>query len=190
MTERADWTLEEECRKRLAPTKNGGYVCPADPGEAYYHRDRDEVLLAGRKRGSIDDPEGVILAFAAKGLRVLEIGTGLGVSTWALAFTAKEVVTVDIDSWVAEAVAPNLPDNVTFLSNRDDVKGEFGMAFVDGDHSVEDTMEDIRFCMSLVPEGDIYLHDIHHASVALAARKLDIEALRLGTKLGLARLVR
>jgi hypothetical protein len=74
--------------------KGGYYSHPEDPGEAYYG--------GSPKRLSVTDEEAEILAKLATGMTVLELGTGLGVSTKALASTAKSVITVDPDPWVRE----------------------------------------------------------------------------------------
>ncbi len=54
-------------------------------------------------RGLPDQIEALV-----RGLDVLEIGTGLGVSTEWMARTAHSVVTVDIDPWVWKHVFPYL----------------------------------------------------------------------------------
>jgi hypothetical protein len=87
---------------------NGAYQHPDDPGEPIFMTPRI----------SITDDEGEILYILSKGKDVLEIGTGLGVSTCWLADNAHKVVSVDIDPWVQEKVWPGIENkykNVIFL---------------------------------------------------------------------------
>ena len=106
----------------------------------------------------------MILANLASRLRVLEIGTGLGVSTRALASRAKSVVTVDPDPWV---VAPDLP-NVTLLREPPDDCSAFDLAFIDGNHCVDAVVGDIRLC-SRIPK--LVLHDTDMQDVQDAIRQ-------------------
>src|SRR5438552_5695279 len=107
----------------LARSKHGGYRSLSDPGEP----------STGFYRISVTDTEGAFLAFLAAGKRVLEIGTGLGVSTNYLAMTAREVVTLDIDPWVHTNVWPNLPENVTPSTIAG--VGPYDLVFIDGAHT-------------------------------------------------------
>lgn len=86
----------------MIPHPKGGRYRADDPGEP----------TTGVPRVSIADDEVELLASLVAGKRVLEIGTGLGVSARAMASTATEVVTVDIDPWVHANVWPLLPRNV------------------------------------------------------------------------------
>ena len=65
---------------KLVPQENGSYTHPADPGEP----------TTGTPRLSVTELEADILAALVAGRDVLEIGTGLGVSTRAMAATARD----------------------------------------------------------------------------------------------------
>jgi SAM-dependent methyltransferase len=138
---------------QLEQTEIGNYFCPDDPGEECYGR--------SEKRRSVTDDEAAILARYARHERVLEIGTGLGVSTRALAATAALVVTVDTDPWVAEAVVPGLPRNVLAVGAVPAVPGQpFGVAFIDGCHEYGSVTRDIEAVRSVLrPGGPVFLHD-------------------------------
>lgn len=138
---------------------NGSYVHPDDPGEPQN----------GHRRLSITDQEASILQGFADGRVVLEIGTGLGVSTRALAEVAEQVITVDIDRWVHENIVPTLPENVLATTEIDpqvynDLMPE--MVFIDGDHSFEATRRDIGMAQDIVvPGGLVVIHDAHAPQV-------------------------
>ena len=139
-----------------APGHDAQYQCSSDP--------------ASPKRASVTRTEGQLLASWADCKRVLEIGTGLGVSTVCLAHSAIEVVTVDPDEWVHENV--RLPSAVVRLRSIDEVDGEFDMAFVDGLHGYDEVKSDIVRCLSLVPAGGtIAFHDITQADVEKAVQE-------------------
>lgn len=110
------------------------------------------------------DEEAEVLATLVDGLAVLEIGTGLGVSTRALASTARSVVTVDIDPWVWSTIWPTLPENVT--GSPDVPDGVFDAAFIDGDHDTESVRRDLAAAMSVVrPDGLLIAHDTNYGHV-------------------------
>lgn len=113
-------------------TDSGSYFRPDDPGEP----------STGAPRLSVTDLEAAILAELVAGLTVLEIGTGLGVSTTAMAATARRVFTVDVDEWVQETIWPHLPTNVMPCKDVRSV-AFVDAAFIDGDHSTEATARDI-----------------------------------------------
>jgi predicted RNA methylase len=140
--------------RRLEITPDGNFYCQEDPGEVSY---------SGRpKRRSVTVEEAAILAELARGLRVLEIGTGLGVGTRALASTAQSVITLDVDPWVTD---PQLP-NVTFLRERPDAAG-FDLVFIDGSHETESVIADIEYCR---PIPTLVLHDTYLPTVQEAIR--------------------
>jgi len=133
------------------------YRCPGDP-----------VLLeaGGKQRASVTLPEGLLLAEWAHGKRVLEIGTGLGVSTVCLAHGASEVVTVDPEPWCHSF---NFPANVKCVSSIDLVEGEFDCAFIDGEHGFDDVSRDISDALLFVAEGgSIGFHDVCQEDVRRA----------------------
>jgi predicted O-methyltransferase YrrM len=132
-----------------------------DPGEP----------TTGVPRISIADDEIDILTEAARGKIVLEIGTGLGVSTRAMAVSAQTVITVDPDPWVRDTIAPTLPRNVLHIATIDDIPDDiqFTMAFIDGDHSTESTRRDIMTVRKLCTVGTrIWVHDAKYPNVAAA----------------------
>lgn len=138
---------------QLVRGPRGGYICPEDPGEA----------ATGRPRGGIDPSEGHILrALAAKRV-VLEIGTGLGISTGFMAETARHVDTVDPDPWVHEKIWPRLPGNV---SRHERLEGAPlwtapTLIFIDGDHREEAVTADLMYALTALGQhGIIVLHDM------------------------------
>jgi predicted O-methyltransferase YrrM len=137
-------------------TKEIQFQCATDPSK--------------NDRASITQNEGRYLASWAAGLRVLEIGTGLGVSTVCLASTAKEVMTIDPSEWVRAAL--KLPANVVQLASFDEVHGgEFDMAFIDGLHDKRSVMRDIVDCLQVVKYGgSIAFHDLSHGTVQDAVK--------------------
>jgi SAM-dependent methyltransferase len=86
----------------LVRDANGSYTCPTDPGEPELRT----------PRVSVTDAEAEQIAKWCAGLRVVEFGTGLGVSTRAIAKTAAEVITFDVDQWVQQSVWPTLPPKI------------------------------------------------------------------------------
>lgn len=120
-----------------------------DPGEP----------TTGAPRVPIDLLEAEILAALMTGRRVLEIGTGLGVATRAMAETAAEVHTVDIDPWVHEEIWPALPPNVRCSAGLP--AGEFDAAFIDGDHSTDAVRRDVITARSMLTAGGVIVaHDV------------------------------
>ena len=154
----------------LIPHSTGSYVHGDDPGEP----------TTGEPRLSITEVEGEMLAVLAAGRSVLEFGTGLGVSTRALARTARKVYTVDIDEWVQETIWPTLPDNVSTCDDRDRLP-IVDMVFIDGDHTEEGTAADVAAAMRLASEV-IIMHDTSAPTVRAAC---DDEWLFIGTTHGL-----
>jgi spermidine synthase len=132
---------------------SGGFYRDDDPGEP----------SSRVARISIADDERTVLAEMAAGKNVLEIGTGLGVSTRALATTATRVVTCDIDEWVHHTIWPDLPANVACVSSTDDLELGFDLVFIDGDHREEALQRDVATAERLLaPGGTIVVHDAHH----------------------------
>ena len=135
-----------------------------DPGEP----------TTGVPRISIAQDEIDILTEAARDKIVFEIGTGLGISTRALAQHAQIVVTMDPDPWVRDVIAPTLPANVIHVAkwaHIDDAlpDTEFTMAFIDGDHSTKSTHGDISLCWGICDYGArIYVHDAKYPNVSAA----------------------
>lgn len=136
----------------MIPHPKGGWVRQDDPGEPQ----------TGVGRISISELEAGILAAVAADRTVIEIGTGLGVSTRALASTARSVTTVDIDPWVHETIWPDLPDHVERLRSLP-ADGQWDVAFIDGDHNRLAVRTDLRWCYPRVHV--IVAHDTNHQAV-------------------------
>ena len=144
--------------------EHGFYVNLDDPGEGG----------GPVPRVSVTDEEGEILAEYVKGLYVLEIGTGLGISTRAMAKTAVLVDTVDIDPWVRDTIAPALPKNVIFHEGMGLIhpNKRFDVCFIDGAHDTASVVTDIEDAMKrLVPGGLLLFHDYFAKPVRDAVEK-------------------
>lgn len=130
-------------------------MCPDDPGE----------IRMQLPRLSVTEEERDILAGLFQGRRVIEIGTGLGVSTRAIAQCAEKVLTHDIDPWVLKNVADDLPENVVFTKEREFPSG-YDAAFIDGHHAAPDVAADILSVSRAIGPGRVIaLHDTHMKGV-------------------------
>lgn len=139
-----------------------------DPGEPQH----------GVPRVGVAQGEEPILAAHARGRRVLEIGTGLGYSTRALASTAGFLVTVDVDPWVQRTIWPTLRD-VVCSARWPEEEEKFGLVFIDAEHSVSAVAEDTRRALArLEPGGMILYHDWGLPEVRLGATSV-LEAARV-----------
>jgi predicted O-methyltransferase YrrM len=139
----------------LDPVPGGGYKAIEDPGEQCYQH--------GGKRISVTDEEAKILAVGLAFLHVLEIGTGLGVSTRAIEETAASVCTVDTDPWVIEHVWPDLQElgvAVTSDAPALPAQGWFNGAFIDGDHAYAAVRHDCELVIRMCEPGAVvFMHD-------------------------------
>lgn len=154
-----------------------GYICPADPGEPG----------SESQRMSVNDREGSVLTSLVHGLRVLEIGTGLGVSTNYLAASAAEVITVDIDPWVIENVFPTLAPNVKPLASLEGVTFCVDAAFIDGLHTYEACRDDIlKARLHVKPGGMIIFHDLYIQGVFDAIQRSGLPYVHIQTMAGMA----
>jgi len=134
------------------------YQSPDDPGR----QDRSSVTLQ----------EGVLLSEWASGHRVMEIGTGLGVSTVALAHHADFVHTIDPSEWVRSALT--MPQNVRQWASVEDVPGTFGRIFIDGLHDFASVCKDIESALLMLsPEGQVAFHDMCQSDVRAAVDSFD-----------------
>jgi predicted O-methyltransferase YrrM len=131
----------------------------AHPKGGKYRSDDPGEPTTGVPRVSIADDEVELLASLVVGLRVLEIGTGLGVSAKAMAKTAAEVVTVDVDEWVHANIWPLLPRNVRGFTSLAEVEGLFDAVFIDGDHSRHAVKRDVEQAEQFAPGGLLIAHD-------------------------------
>jgi ubiquinone/menaquinone biosynthesis C-methylase UbiE len=160
----------------LVPAPNG-YTCPDDPGEPGL----------GLQRWSISDAEARIVAELLRGYFVLEIGTGLGVSTNKIAEKARWVYTVDIDPWVEKAIAPTLKENVTFFNSTTNVPCDVDGVFIDGLHTYNQCMEDITNSKRIVKKGGIFVfHDTKMPAIRSALISSGLEWYFIDTPAGLA----
>lgn len=144
-----------ECSVRLTRQSTGQFLCPDDPAE--------------HKRESVTLEEADVLAMLARGLHVVEIGTGLGIATHAMARTARSIYTVDPDPWVAASIT--LPANVSLYAASADVptipRAEF--FFVDGAHDLAAVLADIAFVFSRADKGALVVfHDRAQPGVSRA----------------------
>lgn len=154
-----------------------GWKCPDDPGEPG----------TDKPRWSVNDTEARILAELLRNRDVLEIGTGLGISTRAIARWANKVYTVDPDPWVKKTVAPTLPENVVFLESIAGAPAAVDAAFIDGQHVYEQIVRDIADCKRIVCHGGIILlHDATMQAVMKAITENLKGAVLLLTWAGLA----
>lgn len=152
----------------LRRTEVGNYYDPHDPGDPSYPR--------RSPRRSVTEEECVLLAQLARDRRVLEIGTGLGVSAGAMALTAEHVTTVDSDPWVQD---PGLA-NGTFLRRTPSSEthcGAYNLAFVDGCHRRDAVIADVTACLALRIHR-LLLHDTHLPEVQAAIQALGIREVR------------
>ena len=152
-----------------------GHVLPAgDGGESviphlsgsWQHTDDPGEPHTGKPRLSVTDLEAAILTAMVRGSSVIEIGTGLGVSTRALASSAAAVHTVDIDPWVHETIWPYLPDNVITHETVESLPATDAV-FIDGDHTTFATAQDIELAHRKARRL-ILCHDASHEMVAAA----------------------
>lgn len=142
---------------KLEPDADGSFTCPDDPGEP----------TTSVARVSVTPQECEILAELAKDRIVLEIGTGLGISTAALASTAMTVWTIDTDPWVKVNIAPRFDASlVQCAMDREWAPHGFELVFIDGDHQPGPLRADMLFAYEhLAPGGTIVCHDARYTHV-------------------------
>lgn len=155
---------------------DGAVFSPDDPGEWC-----GPDVPRGRRRISPTPEECAFLSTLMLGRRVLEIGTGLGVSTVAIMRTARSVISIDPDPWVRDHVAPGFPSDhpsTFFWGYSEDFPGtpagaiRFEAVFIDGNHDGDDPLRDLRIAQTLlVPHGLVVLHDHHLGDVAAACER-------------------
>jgi predicted O-methyltransferase YrrM len=163
----------------LIPSPINGYACPEDTGEPG----------TNAPRLSVNNDEARIVSELLRGRWVLEIGTGLGVMTHALAAVTDLIVTVDIDPWVQENIVPTLPKHVQFTTNAESigVLHWFDAAMIDGSHKYEDVMRDIGIVRKLVkPGGLLIFHDLYLSPIYNALTDSKVNFIHIQSIAGLA----
>jgi len=161
----------------LSPAPNGWY-CPQDPGEPFYDK--------ASPRWSVNEIEARVISELCYKRNVLEIGTGLGISTKEIAKRAKMVYTVDIDDWVKTNVVPSLPKNTKFFSDVREAPKNMDVAFIDGRHVYEQVVEDIKNAREHVrKDGTFIFHDGKIGGVFKAIADSNFHAVCMITTMGL-----
>lgn len=128
-----------------------GPTHPDDPGEP----------STGIARIGVTPTEADLIAALCRNKAVLEIGTGLGTATRAIAEVALSVDTVDIDPWVHERIHPVLTRNAHYnIRCHAAVPAEsYDIVFVDADHRPEAVRNDLTTCREVCPAGTWIFHD-------------------------------
>ena len=144
----------------LLRDESGSYTASDDPGEP----------TTKAPRLSVTDEEGAILAVLAMNRSVLEIGTGLGVSTTYLARHAVSVTTFDPDAWVQKEIYPKVEKNERVRgTDRLPQHGWWDMVFIDGDHAVEQVRRDLLYAFGRLGNGGLIVaHDANAKNVKAA----------------------
>jgi protein-L-isoaspartate O-methyltransferase len=161
------------------------------PNTAYTHRDDPgEPGYPGRPaRISVTVEDATMLKALVAGLDVLEIGAGLGISTAAMAETARCVYTCDIDPWVSSAVLPGLIvnyGNVIVVGRDGAPEVRVDAVFIDGLHTEAAVFDDIGLAqMVLRKPGLIIFHDTRLAAVQKAIRMAGLTVAEIETEYGL-----
>jgi hypothetical protein len=160
-----------ELKKKLSLKHSG--VGPDDTAmQGYVSMNGKQYVTAQPtiRRVSISDADAAALRSVGPIKTALEIGTGYGVSTVALAEAAEVVVTIDTDPWVKKHVAPLLPAGVIFASDRSDVPTfNADLIHIDGDHETESVLDDISFCLDFCHPGTVWaFHDTKRNKVRKA----------------------
>lgn len=152
---------------------NDAFIHKEDPGEPGYE--------GKPKRISVTKQEAQLLAMAAIGKMVAEIGTGLGVATRVMSVVARRVYTCDVDPWVISEIVPTLPEYVCFVSREFlgvRVAGAFDMVFIDGLHTQDAVFADIALaCAAVRQGGQVIIHDTKMDSVQAAIKESELRML-------------
>jgi len=100
---------------------------------------------------------------------ILEIGTGNGESTFAMALAMNRkglLISMDIErkADIIDKALDNKLSNIMFTvdnSKTTTISGEFDLVFIDGSHEEEDVYQDIKkFAPMVKPNGFLILHDV------------------------------
>ena len=135
-----------------------------------------------RKRWSVTEQEAKVLSLLAHGRKVLEVGTGLGISARAMVLTARSVTTIDPDPWIQESV--ELPGVLMLADWPDERVNKYDMIFIDGDHEAKAVQADLTEARKrLAPGGFMAFHDYvpRVPGVMDGLKHLDGELILLGT---------
>lgn len=153
---------------------SGSFTHPSDPGE-----------YEAAPRISVTGEEAALLARLACGKHVLEIGTGLGISTKALASSATRLTTLDIDPWVHTTIFPTLrPLGITCCDTREEAAAglPYDLIFIDGHHGSDEVLFDINYSLPLLcSSGLLVLHDYKMDSVRNASEAAGLKIYPLST---------
>ena len=135
--------------------ENGAVRALSDPGEPGYED------KGSPRRVSITPQEAGILSLLALDKRVLEIGTGLGVSTRAMSTHALCVFTFDTDPWVQQFIHPSLPSNVMPNPMPEWIRS-VDLVFIDGLHTRAALTKDIEVAKRFAVPGKtlVLFHDV------------------------------
>ena len=159
----------------------GSFTDPRDPGEACYSSKIPRV--------SVTLGEADILADLVRGLSVLEVGTGIAVSTRALARTALSVVTVDVDPWVQTEIWPYVLADCPNVRTLSEIPDEmFDAVFIDANHTTAAVRNDIALTRARCRRLMIF-HDVNYASVreGVEAEFQNVETIQSAHGIGIVR---
>ena len=145
---------------------------------------------------SVTDAEAAMLGRLAAGAQVLEVGSAFGYSAITMALAGADHITaVDPHTWLPASLDVMLENLAAYgVTDRVEVMAghsftalpvlageglEFGLVFVDGDHSYEAARHDIEWARKLLgPGGVLAVHDVGEtcccAGVAEAVKSLGL----------------
>jgi predicted O-methyltransferase YrrM len=127
---------------------------------------------------SVTEAEAQELGRLALGRRVLEVGSAFGFSAVVMALAGAERVTaVDPHDWIpgslegmtANLAAYGVADRVEIVREQSQAvlpalaaeEAQFGLVFIDGDHSAAAAAHDMRWALRLLgPGGAVAVHDV------------------------------
>lgn len=149
----------------------GGWQARRDPNEP----------LHDHGRWSVTTDEGEYLRETVRGRGVIEIGTGLGISTRFILESCRWLVTCDIDPWVQSTVWPDLVEcgPVLFCSDASrlvHLPVAAQVTFIDGCHEHAWVMADLHLALGItLPDGLILLHDVNYQPIVRAVADLGLD---------------
>lgn len=129
-----------------------------------------DALRDGMKCNKLFGLNDLCLKYVDKSRSLLELGCNECVSTRLFCHYAEDVTGVDIrHSQGAEITKANYNNfsfiNATFESFFKKNKHLYDIVYIDGDHSYNSVVRDIKMCLDhIVPGGIICGHDYHNAS--------------------------